>query len=265
MSDILSRIESYKREEIAHAKKIVSESEIIVRAKEASPVRNFQQALVDKISSDEFALIAEIKKASPSKGLIRKDFNPKVLAKSYETGGAACLSVLTDQPSFQGSAENLIQARMATSLPVLRKDFMYEPYQVYEARMWNADCILIILAAVSDEEAILLEQTALELGMNVLIEIHNEEELNRSKNLKSKLIGINNRNLKTFETSLKVCENLAPLIDPGHVIVGESGINSHADLERLSQNNIRSFLVGESLMRENDVELATRNLLNSSN
>ena len=261
MSDILRQIETYKRSEIAYSKTVISETEIKTRAKDALPVRNFQQALTKKVSGGDFALIAEIKKASPSKGVIRIDFDPVSIAKSYESGGATCLSVLTDQPSFQGNSDFLIQARDATSLPVLRKDFMYDPYQVYEARMWNADCILIILAAVSDEEASLLEQTALELGMSVLVEIHNEEELIRSKKLTTTLVGINNRDLKTFNTSLSVCETIAPQIDPNNLIVGESGIHSYKDLQRLSQKNIYTFLVGESLMREDDVSLATKKLL----
>ena len=261
MSNFLDTIQNQKAKEIELAKSCINETEIVARAKDATPVRNFKNALDEKVSNGNFALIAELKKGSPTEPLIRENFDPVSLAKSYEAGGAACLSVLTDKKSFKGCKEYLIKARSATSLPVLRKDFMYEPYQVYEARMWNADCILIILAAVSDDQAKVLEETALKLDMSVLIEIHNEKEFERANKLESKLLEINNRNLNNLETSLEVCEKIAPSIGSEFLIVGASGIKTNQDLRKLSKRNIYSFLVGESLMKQPDVEMATRKLL----
>ncbi len=256
----LDEICAAKREEVAARKALATLSDLDSAAREQSAPRGFRAALERK-AADGFALIAEIKKASPSKGLIRADFRPAEHAVAYRNGGAACLSVLTDAPYFQGHEDYLVAARAACDLPVLRKDFMVDPWQVAEARAIGADAILIIVAALEDGLMAEIEAAAIERGMDVLVEVHDEAEMERASRLKSRLIGVNNRNLKTFKTDLATTEQLASLAPDGALLVGESGINTHADLVRLSQVGVRAFLVGESLMRQPDVEAATRAML----
>ncbi len=260
MTDKLAEICATKRDEVAARRPLASLAALDARASEQTAPRGFRRALAGK-AADGFGLIAEIKRASPSKGLIRPGFAPADHARAYQAGGAACLSVLTDAPYFQGHEDYLIEARAACDLPVLRKDFMVDPWQVAEARAIGADAILIIVAALDDGAMTEIEAAAIERGMDVLVEVHNEAEMERVARLQSRLIGVNNRDLKRFVTDLATTERLVDLAPPGTLLVSESGINSHADLLRLEARGVRCFLVGESLMRQADVEAATHALL----
>lgn len=259
--NILKKICDDKRRHVAARKRAVSESELRERAAAAGPPRGFVRALKTALQSGRYGLIAEIKRASPSSGPIRADFDVAGLARAYRDGGAACLSVLTDTPYFQGADEYLEQARAAVPLPALRKDFMLDPYQIAESRALGADCVLLILAALTDSEAVALESEAMRLGMDVLIEVHDDSELDRALKLKSPLIGINNRNLKTLAVDLVTGERLIPRLPKDRLAVAESGLASAADLARMAHAGARCFLIGEFLMRAKDVAAATRALL----
>ena len=262
MSDTLTEICARKYEHIAAQKKAVHESLLHELALQVTPPRGFHVALKKRIADSSIGLIAEVKKASPSKGLIREDFDPEAIAKAYEKGGATCVSVLTDTPYFQGADEYLTSVRQATTLPVLRKDFMLDPYQILESRALGADCILLIMAALEDEQAVQLEAIARDLGMDVLVEVHDEAELDRAlTQLSSRLIGINNRNLKTLEVNLETSENLREKVPADYTLVCESGIVQNKDILRMRAIGIHCFLVGESLMKHADVSAATKALL----
>jgi indole-3-glycerol phosphate synthase len=258
---ILDDIAAYKREELLAAKLRISPIAIEEQARAQDAPRGFLAALKKARRENRIGLVAEIKKASPSRGLIRPDFNPPSLATAYARGGATCLSVLTDKPSFQGAPEYLMQARLATNLPVLRKDFMLDPYQVSEARAWGADCILVILAMVDDDIAKDLLSVARNWNLDALVEIHDEAELDRALKIGVEMIGINNRDLNTFATDLGVTLRLAPMIPQGILVVAESGLGTPEDMKRTSDAGVSSFLIGESLMRETDVALATAKLI----
>ncbi|MEM1370979.1 MAG: indole-3-glycerol phosphate synthase TrpC [Pseudomonadota bacterium] len=264
MSDILSKITAYKLKEVADAKEREPMQVLAEYARSATPPRGFANALSEARAAGRIGLIAEVKRASPSKGLIRADFDPGQLAQAYAAGGATCLSVLTDGPSFQGDPAHLKLARQACELPVLRKDFMLDPYQVIQARAWGADAVLIIMAEVSDDEARSLMIAADDWGMDALVEVHDEAELDRALALPAQLIGINNRNLRTFETRLETTETLATKVGDERLVVSESGIATHADIQRLGKCGVTTFLVGESLMRQSDVTLATHQLLGTT-
>jgi len=261
VSDVLTRICADKRAELAERRLARPESALRSLAQSVEPPRGFHRALVEDAAGGRPVLICEIKKASPSKGLIRKDFDPANLARAYQAGGASCLSVLTDAPYFQGRDEDLVAARTAADLPVLRKDFMLDPYQILESRALGADCVLLILAALSDPQALELEDAARELAMDVLIEVHDSAELDRTLGLKSPLVGVNNRNLKTLEVDLATCEALAPRVPAERLVVAESGLTTPADLARMQKVGAKAFLIGESLMRQADVTAATAALL----